>query len=201
MSLFCLIPVKPFYEAKSRLSPLLSKEERATLSRLLLGRTIRLALTVGEVAVISRSAAVRRAAKEAGAWGVIESEPGLNQALAQGARWAIAQGARAILILPNDLPFLSAADLLAIVAAGRRPPAVVVAPCHRRTGTNALLVSPPNLIDFHFGPDSFQQHLAAARRRGVEPIAYETPSLAFDLDLPSDLQRYRAITPPGQAVV
>ncbi|MFQ5613146.1 MAG: 2-phospho-L-lactate guanylyltransferase [Anaerolineae bacterium] len=201
MSLYCLIPAKPFDQAKTRLSPLLSRAERAALSRLLLQRTVRLARTVGEVVVVSRSNRTRRAAKAAGAWTLIEAGTGLNPALRQARAWALAQGAEAILVLPGDLPLLSAADLRAITQAGRGAPAVVIAPCRREEGSNALLLRPPHLIDFHFGPGSFRRHLAAARRRGIEPAIYRAPNLALDLDLPTDLRRYRAITPPGKAVV
>ena len=34
------------------------------------------------------------------------------------------------------------------------PPVVVVAPDHRREGTNALLVCPVGLIEYEFGPES-----------------------------------------------
>ncbi len=67
-------------------------------------------------------------------------------------------------------------------------PTVVVAPCHHGTGTNALLVCPPGLIPFAFGPDSFAAHVAAARAAGVEPVIYRSATVALDLDTPEDLE-------------
>ena len=65
---------------------------------------------------------------------------------------------------------------------------VVVAPCHHGTGTNALLICPPGLISFAFGPDSFAAHCAAARAAGVEPVIYRSATVALDLDTPEDLE-------------
>jgi 2-phospho-L-lactate guanylyltransferase len=65
-------------------------------------------------------------------------------------------------------------------------PILVIAPCRHRTGTNALLLRPPGLIPFAFGPDSFAAHCAAARAAGVEPVVHRANSLAFDLDTPED---------------
>jgi 2-phospho-L-lactate guanylyltransferase len=98
-------------------------------------------------------------------------------------------GGRSILILPTDLPRLQLSDLAGIIRAGRPTPAVVIAPCHRLNGTNALLLRPPDLIPFAFGPDSYANHQRAARENGLEPVIFYSPTLAFDLDLPEDLQR------------
>ncbi len=192
MSLYCLIPAKPYAEAKSRLSPVLTESQRATLCRWLLRRTVRLAQrVVGRVVVVSRDRALLAHAKAEGAWGLLEASPGLNPALTQGARWAALHGADGLLILPTDLPRLSVGDLKRMLAlrdeACLAPtPAVVIAPCHRGTGTNALLVRPPDLIPFTFGPGSFAAHCAAARAAGVEPVVCRAEGLAFDLDTPED---------------
>lgn len=187
MSVYCIIPAKPYAEAKSRLSPVLTDAQRTTLSRWLLRRTLRLALAVaGRVVVVSRDRALLMHAKAAGAWGLLETSPGLNPALTQAARFAQVRGASGVLILPTDLPRLKAQDLEAILALGTASPTAVIAPCRHETGTNALLVRPPDLIQFAFGPDSFAAHCAAARAAGVEPDIYRADSIAFDLDTPED---------------
>jgi len=185
--MFTIIPVKPFAQAKTRLAPILATEERTRLSRFLLKRTITLARQVGEVVVISRDNVVRRVAKSAGAWALVESGVGLNQALSQAVEWVILRGGKAILIVPNDLPLLTVGDLRELINLDRTTPKMVVAPCHRREGTNALFLQPPNLIPFAFGPASFSQHQRLARAVGVQPIIYESPTVALDLDVPDDL--------------
>jgi 2-phospho-L-lactate guanylyltransferase len=196
MAIHCVIPVKPYFEAKTRLSPFLSLKQRMALGRWLLRRTLRLArAVVGPVVVVSRDRAVLAEAEAQGAWGLPESSPGLNPALTQAARFARDCGATGILVLPTDLPCLTASDLESILSlgggAGLKPaphatPVLVIAPCRRATGTNALLMRPPNLIPFAFGPGSFAAHCAAARAAGVEPMVYRSQGVAFDLDTPQD---------------
>jgi len=188
--MYIIIPAKPFAQSKTRLSPVLSAEQRAALSRFLLRRTVAIARALGPVVVVSRDAAARRAAKEVGAWAIVEGEGGLNAAIRQGVAWAIARRAESALILPTDLPHLSLASLQAMVARrAAEGPAVVIAPCRRERGTNALLLRPPALIAPRFGADSFRRHCAAARRRGVSPVVCRHPALAFDLDTPDDWQQ------------
>ncbi|MFN8453190.1 MAG: 2-phospho-L-lactate guanylyltransferase [Anaerolineae bacterium] len=186
--MFTVIPAKPFQQAKTRLAAVLSLAERANLSRHLLQRTIHLAGQVGEVVVISRDAAVRRVAKEAGAWALVEMGAGLNGAVQQASEWVLAQGGQRMLVLPGDLPLVQLADIQAMVALGQSSPALVIAPCQRRDGTNALFLNPPDLIPFAFGPGSFAQHQQAGWARGVIPIIYDSATLALDLDLPGDLE-------------
>lgn len=184
--MFTVIPAKPFNQAKTRLSPILSSDQRVGLSRRLLRRTIELARQLGEVVVISRDSAVRRVAKQSGAWALVEGGGDLNSALRQAAQWVATRHAGPVLILPADLPLVTPTDLRQIVKLSRPAPSLVIAPCHRGSGTNALVINPPGLIEFRFGPDSFARHLQAARAAGIEPAVYRSPSTAFDLDVPED---------------
>ena len=185
--IFTVIPVKPFNESKTRLSSVLTAQQRVRLSQSLLTRTILTATQLSQVVVVSRSAAVRRVAKRLGAYALVEGRPDLNAAINQGIVWGRAQGGTGVLILPLDLPFLSTAALEALMALGLQgSPNIIIAPCRRRTGTNALFLSPPTLLSPQFGPDSFAKHQELARRVGVMPHIYDAPELAFDLDTPAD---------------
>src|SRR6185312_6236046 len=64
--------------------------------------------------------------------------------------------------------------------------AVVVADRHG-TGTNALLLSPPDAIEPRYGPGSFQRHLELAQAAEVPAEVVEVASLALDVDTPDDL--------------
>lgn len=190
-NLFTIIPVKPLDQAKTRLAAVLSGVERAELSRRLLQRTLHLAQQVGQVVVISRDAAVRKLAKQAGAWALVEAGQELNSALQQASDWVAARGGQTVLILPGDLPLLQLSDLTEIIALGQDWPAVVIAPSQRLDGTNALLVRPPGLINFVFGLGSLERHQQAALAAGIEPMLYRSPTVALDLDLPGDLDAWR----------
>ena len=186
--MFTIIPAKPFNQAKTRLASILSTQQRMVLSRRLLRRTIELAQHVSEVVVISRDSDVRRVAKEAGAWALVEGGDELNTALRQASQWVAGRHSGPILILPADLPLLTLADLTELIELSQPSPSMVIAPCHRTNGTNALLINPPDLIDFQFGQDSFARHLRAAQQKGVEAVIYRSPTMAFDLDLPEDFK-------------
>jgi 2-phospho-L-lactate guanylyltransferase len=130
---------------------------------------------------------VRRVAKAAGAWALIEMGIGLNAALEQTLAWVSAQSSPAALILPTDLPLLTLADLNHLISMAETAPGVVIAPCRRGTGTNALLLKPPGVIEVQFGPDSFQKHQDAAAARGLSAIIYRSETIGLDLDFPEDL--------------
>jgi 2-phospho-L-lactate guanylyltransferase len=185
--IFITIPAKPLEQSKTRLAGILPLTERIALSRRLLLRTIGLARPVGETVVISRDAAVRKLAKQAGAWALVEAGLDLNPALQQASDWVAARGGRAVLIVPGDLPWLQAADLMEIIRLGQHSPAIVIAPSQRLDGTNALFLRPLGLIEFAFGPESFNLHQQLACRAGAEPVIYRSPTVALDLDLPEDL--------------
>ena len=68
-----------------------------------------------------------------------------------------------------------------------KPPVVVIAPDRRKEGTNALLICPAGLIEYDFGPGSFERHCERARQAGATLEVVNLPSLSLDLDLPEDL--------------
>ncbi len=182
-----IVPVKPFAEGKSRLTTKLSPVQRARLSRQLLTHVIKTAAAselFAHMLVVSRDPSVAEIAKRFAVELLAEEGRDLNDALQQARERAVAHGAEAILVLPSDLPRLTVDDLEQLVAASDA--GAVLAPS-RDHGTNALLLEPPGLIDFAFGPGSFDRHRHLAQQAGVTPRLIATPSLAFDLDSPDDL--------------
>jgi 2-phospho-L-lactate guanylyltransferase len=132
---------------------------------------------------------VREFAIELEAHALVENQANLNAAIRQGITWAKTQGGSSVLILPLDLPLLSTAVLKDLLDVGlQRSPSVVIAPCRRGRGTNALLLNPSPLIQPRFGPTSFEVHQKLAREAGISPKIYNAPELAFDLDTPEDWQ-------------
>jgi 2-phospho-L-lactate guanylyltransferase len=94
-------------------------------------------------------------------------------------------------VLPADLPLLDAGDVLAVLQETGEGPSAVISPDGARSGTNALLIQPPEVLPFAFGTDSFEAHLGAARQRGLDVRICERPHLAFDLDTAGDLAHFR----------
>ena len=195
MKLWVLVPVQPLGKGKSRLSAVLSVEERAELSRRILVRelgVIQDAQIAERTLVVSRDPLVLAEAEQMGVTALREQRPGLNHALRQARRAAVTGFAQAVLVLPADLPLLTAADLQRMAAQAVAGAPVTIAPSHDG-GTNALLLSPPDIIDFAFGVESFARHLELARQAGVAPQIVHSPTLALDIDWPMDLARLKQV--------
>ncbi len=201
MTLWAIVPVKPLRRGKSRLAATMSDEERAELNRTLLEHTLQ-TLTglkeVEEVLVVSRDSSALALARDLGARTVQEDgAPTLNTALKRATIVAQVYASRGVLVIPADLPFLSRDDVLALLERAVDPPVVVIAPDRREKGTNALLLSPANLIEYDFGGDSFQRHCERARKVGARLEIVKLPSLGLDLDLPEDLELVRKLEAQG----
>jgi 2-phospho-L-lactate guanylyltransferase len=95
------------------------------------------------------------------------------------------------LVLPADLPLLTKDDIEELISLATNPPVVVIAPDRHHKGTNALLSSPPGLIEYDFGPDSFSSHLSHARAAGVRVEICKLPSFGLDIDIPEDLEVFQ----------
>jgi len=90
--------------------------------------------------------------------------------------------------VPADLPLLTADDIREVVKRGINPPVVVITPDRHHQGTNALLISPPGLIQYEYGPGSFQRHCMLAEKAGARLEICERGAVALDIDLPEDLE-------------
>ena len=198
MRLAVAVPMKPLARAKARLRPGLGDAARQELAVNMLTHVLA-AIAASRVAeacgVVSADPAALALAASWGCEAIQEPAPrGYNAAAARASAWAQARRCDALLILPSDLPHLTPGDLQALAQrAADCTPALVIAPDTSRTGTNALLLRPPHLMPTHFGPSSFLRHLEQAHLIGVQPIIYDSPTLARDIDWPQDL----ATLPPG----
>ena len=189
---YTVVPVKDLRGTKSRLAPVLDPAARAGLTLYMMGRVVTRALEAGvdAVGVVSPDPIVLDEALKRGATPLVQNSRGLNPALEEGRLWATQNGASALLVLPADLPLIEPEDVLAVLAGAASAP-VVVTPDGARSGTNALLLRPPDVLPFLFGPESFEAHLRAAGDRDVEVRVCENGHLSFDLDTAGDLARYR----------
>ena len=195
--LHVIVPVRALDDGKQRLSPALGEQQRARLVAGLLERTLDVLRAWGGAAaihVVSPDPAVMPIARSGGAQPILQADEGLNEGIVAARATAVSGGATAILILPADLPVLEADALDALVeaadaalAAGAGRPVVVVAPADARSGTNGLLLSPPDAIAPGFGPASLERHLRAAAAAGASTQVVVDAALGFDLDTPDDL--------------
>jgi 2-phospho-L-lactate/phosphoenolpyruvate guanylyltransferase len=198
MGCWAIIPVKPLHAGKSRLAALLGAEQRTALNRRLLGRVLDAVLghfRNDRVAVVTADEMLLAMMRGLGTHAIPETGTGLNAALGLACRYAAERGARAVALLPSDLPTVTATDIAALVEALPQAPGCVIAPDDQEAGTNALALAPPEANFFRFGPDSFQAHLAEAKARGMAVRVLRRPGLAQDLDTPENYRQFDKLQP------
>ncbi len=192
MTLWAIVPVKPLRRGKSRLSSVLSPEARAALNHYLLSNTLEILKTIDEIEyslVVSRDPEALTIARLYGARTVQEKgSPQLNVALTRATMVALNHSVQGVIIVPADLPLLTAEDIHELVRHATEPPVVVITPDRHRMGTNALLISPPGLIRYEYGTGSFQKHCQQANRAGARLEICERNTIALDIDYPEDLE-------------
>jgi 2-phospho-L-lactate/phosphoenolpyruvate guanylyltransferase len=197
MTFWAIVPVKPLRSGKTRLAKILTQEQRVELNRRLLAHTVDTLAAIPEidhVLVVSRDPSALSLARDHGARTVTENgAPKLNVALTRATVIAKSYATHGILIVPADLPLVKPDDVRLMLKLANPPPVVVVAPDQRRNGTNAMLVCPAGLIEYEYGPGSFQRHCDRAHEAGARLEVCELPSLALDMDLPEDLEQVRRV--------
>jgi 2-phospho-L-lactate/phosphoenolpyruvate guanylyltransferase len=192
MSTFAILPVKRFDHAKQRLREGLSAAAVEELAESMFAGVLG-ALTrvrgIEQVIVVTAEPRAQRRAREHGAIVIDDDEHGHNAAALRGIDRALRCGAGHALLVPGDCPLLDPdeVDDLITRAASAGPEALVV-PDRHGTGTNALLLTPPDALEPAFGPGSCLRHQRNARARGVSAEVIEVPSLALDIDTPEDLE-------------
>jgi 2-phospho-L-lactate guanylyltransferase len=204
MSLWAIVPVKPFASAKSRLASVLTPPERVTLSEAFLIHTLTVlaqSKVFYRIVVISRDSAALALARNHGAQTITETgAPDLNTALLRATQFVRANQATAALIVPTDLPFLTPLEVQELTAESHRGALVTLAPDQREEGTNALFIAPPGVLsNYAFGRHSFIAHVALAQHTGAHVRVCRLPGTLLDIDVPEDLAFYRAAQTGGDA--
>ncbi|MGB6386203.1 MAG: 2-phospho-L-lactate guanylyltransferase [Terriglobales bacterium] len=194
-----LVPVKILADAKQRLSPVLSPEERFALAQAMCEDVLQaLAQWEGRpaVAVVTSDSFARDLAERFN-FDVIADDSNSGETVAIEAATAVCRerGAASTLVLPADIPLINSAELQKIVDSAPADGAVLVPDAAWR-GTNAAWRSPGDLFPLRFGNDSFLPHLAAAKATGLSCVVLELPGIARDVDRPEDL--YELATASGE---
>ncbi|MHB8541147.1 MAG: 2-phospho-L-lactate guanylyltransferase [Candidatus Acidiferrales bacterium] len=188
-----LIPVKEFGEAKKRLAPHFSSAERAALAEAMCEDFFEVVAAirgVERVFIVSKEPRALARARGRG-WETIRESRQISESdsVDAASQFCAAQGVKALLRLPIDLPLVEPQDIAAVFEQLGAAPAAVLAPSSDGTGTNALLRTPPGLFPSHFGPNSFALHLAEAERCGVSARVLRNERLEMDIDELEDLRK------------
>ncbi|HEX4482531.1 MAG TPA: 2-phospho-L-lactate guanylyltransferase [Solirubrobacteraceae bacterium] len=191
-----ILPVKRFSAAKSRLGAsgvaetLRQRLARAMVADVLqaLAQTDSIELTI----VVTREPSLAELAAEHGALLLADTaEAGQSAAVALGVQRALADGIERVLCIPGDCPALDPAELDALLAVADSRASdraeVTIVPDRHGTGTNGLLLTPPDAIEPAFGPGSCERHRSLARAAGARCEIERPASLLLDVDTGADL--------------
>ena len=188
MRTIAILPIKSLGAAKQRLSGQLGSGSRQALAQAMFSDVLTSLRRVGgieEIVVVTANDVAESAARGNGVRLLHDGEEAGQSAAAMiGVRHAVASGYERVLLVPGDTPLLDPAEVDAML--DRRNPVTIV-PDRHGTGTNCLLLEPPEAIQPSFGPDSLDRHVSAARAAGVEPVVDPVSSLMLDVDTPDDL--------------
>ena len=141
------------------------------------------------IVVVTRDAEAVAIAQRYGAR--ILSEPenrGQTSAVSLAAETLRGEGAAGMLAVPGDIPMITPAEILTVLAAHEAAPSVTIVPAWDERGSNCMVCSPPGVIPFSFGNDSFQPHQTAARAAGIQPRIVPLPGIGLDIDNPVELR-------------
>jgi 2-phospho-L-lactate guanylyltransferase len=195
MKTLAILPIKHFADAKHRLATELTAGPRRALAEAMFAdvlTALRRAERVDDILVVTLDHGAQQIAGGHGALVLDDDGEGHNPAAKIGIDYAMEHGYDRALLVPGDCPLASPIELdqlLARTTEGRS--AVIVADRHG-TGTNALLLTPPNSMAPSFGPGSRDRHVAEARRAGTKPELVELGGLELDVDTPDDLVALQA---------
>ena len=205
MTIGAVLPVKDLGDAKQRLGGLLDAAERRRLARAMAEDVLETLTRVpglAETIVVTRDDRAAALAARHGARVLREpANEGQSAAVARAAAALEREGIQTLLQVPGDVPG-ARADEIATAIAGHGPgtPAVTLVPARDRRGTNCVLCSPPGVLPFSFGHESFGPHCRAARALGIEPRIVPLPGLGLDIDTPDDLRAFLARPAPGRTL-
>jgi 2-phospho-L-lactate guanylyltransferase len=191
------VPVKEFAGAKQRLSPLLSPQQREALAAAML-EDVLAALAqapLDGIMVNTLDPVAADLARRYGAHVVTDdARSGHTGAVTAMARILAAEG-HDMLTVPGDIPRVTAAEIAAVVEAKKPAPSLTIVPARDELGSNAMLCSPPLVMPFRFGDNSYFPHLATARSLGIEPTIVKLPGIGLDIDQPEDVAAFLNAAP------
>lgn len=184
-----VVPMKQIAQAKSRLASVLPPETRQSLARVMLAGVLtacRDCPDVQRTVLLTTDTSLTTLAKEHDADLFVEHHPvGLNAAMKAA---AAALESQTLVYLAGDLPLLKARDISDLTDRCRTGSRVVIAPSADGNGTNALLLSPANILKPTFGHGSSERHEISAHRLGIEAAIVSNLNIGLDIDTPQDLE-------------
>ncbi|MEL7625619.1 MAG: 2-phospho-L-lactate guanylyltransferase [Anaerolineaceae bacterium] len=197
MSLWAVLPVKPLEKGKSRLHDCMEAEELCRLNRFLFEETfqkLRSCGSIDHVLVVSQDENVLEYTRQSGGVALQENLlSSLNSAVTQALNHILEIDPGEVLIVPADLPWMTCEDLEDLLELRQDGKFMVIVPDWHQWGTNAILISHPDLFTPQFGRHSFQKHCRQAANQSLELVVWLNNNIQRDLDTPQDLITYNNV--------
>ena len=162
MATIAILPIKSLDDAKQRLGDEIDAGPRRALAEAMFSDVLdalRRAPSI-EILVVTADHGAQRIAGGHGAGVLEDPASGHNPAASAGVAHALADGAKRALLVPGDCPLLDPGELDALIAHPVSGRSALIVPDRHGTGTNALLLTPPDSL----APGVRPGQLRAARR-------------------------------------
>ena len=184
-NIYAIIPVSKFKNAKTRLSPFLTEEEREHLLKAMLHDvTDTLKKYVDKIFIISRDEDVLSYAEKLNLGTILEDEnSNLNKALKQAMKYCKGK-ARKIIIVPSDVPLIGKTNVQMLIDASKSLDFIIVP--SKGGGTNMIIMK-PMAIHTRFEGFSYKEHVQAAERKKLNPQVHDSFFMALDVNTAEDL--------------
>jgi 2-phospho-L-lactate guanylyltransferase len=184
-NIYAIIPVTTFKNAKTRLSPFLSEEEREKLLKTMLHDvTDTLKKHVDRIIIISKDEGVLDYAKKLNVDIIQEDEnSNLNKALTQAMKYCKGK-TKKIIIVPSDVPLIGKTNVQMLIDASKSLDFIIVP--SKGGGTNMIIMK-PMAIRTRFEGFSYQEHVKVAERKKLNPQVHDSFFMALDVNTTEDL--------------
>ena len=183
--IYVIIPVSTFKNAKTRLSPFLSEDEREQLLKVMLQDvTDTLKKYVDKIFIISRDEEVLKYADSINLNTILENEnSNLNKALTQAMKYCKGK-ARKVIIVPSDIPLIGKTNVKMLIDASKSVDFIIVP--SKGGGTN-MIITKPMAIYTKFEGFSYKEHIQAAEKKKLNPQIHDSFFMALDVNTAEDL--------------
>jgi 2-phospho-L-lactate guanylyltransferase len=187
-----LVPVKSLANAKQRLASVLDQPTRTQLAQAMLLdvlESLRTWTNRPDISIVTSDPFAHELARRF-EFQIIPDNTNRSEtdAIEMATRFCESRGVDSTLVIPGDIPLITASDLEQILEAAPDQGSVLV-PAADGRGTNAAWRRPAGLFPLRFGNDSFKPHLAAARATQKPCVVLSLPGIALDVDNPADLRQ------------
>lgn len=191
-----IVPVKDLSRAKERLSPVLSQSDRTNLAYLMLEdvlAALKGSKLLTKIFMVTSDGLATELASSLGIEVIKEAkQESESSSIDHSSKVCKGLGASSVLVIPGDVPLIRPEDVDYILEREKPYPSAILVPARDWLGTNAMLKRPADAFPSRFGYDSFNKHIAEAKKRGIQFDIYHIPRIALDIDEPKDLTLFLA---------